>query len=336
MGLSNANIEVYRVTAPLPPEATWEIESLLLKIFEYGDYSFRSALQGEYSKTLDCTFFLARYKEKLVGLAGCLCGRKNLAIAVLGPVGVAAEYRGNGIGTKLVTSLIDYLKLKGYMAVYLGVSRGTTAATFYEKLSFKRYKGIVMRLLMCPEAQFEERYFGKCADTEIRRVAWGDFPGIQGLLTYPCSMYTVDLRRSIFSSKYVKPTKFLSIFPEMMRAFAKHGGFANVLVAQQKENIVGLAHIRKLPGQAQRHIAELDFYVHDNFTEQAELPVLATLQESTRLSIQRVNFYCLGCDRTKRDIIEALGGTQVATLSENVLLHGIYEDVLVYQVRGTM
>lgn len=334
--IANADIEVCRVTAPLAPEAAWEVESLLLKIFEYGDYSFRSALSGEYSKTLNCTFFLAKYKGNLVGTAGCLYAHKNPTIAIVGPVGVAAKYRRNGIGTKLMASLINHLKLQGCMAVYLGVLPGTPAASLYETLGFEKYKGIAMRLLLCPKAQFEEGYFGKCANVKIQRVAWGDFPGIQALVSFPCHMYTVDLRRGIFSSKYVEPTKFLSVFPEMMRAFARDGGFANVLVAHQKENVVGFAHISRLSGKGQQHIAELDFYVHDNFIEQAELLVRRTVKESTCLSIDRVNCYCLGCDKTKLNIIETLGGTQVAALPENVLLHGIYEDVLVYQLKGNM
>ncbi|MCX5638673.1 MAG: GNAT family N-acetyltransferase [Planctomycetota bacterium] len=332
--LTTADIELCQVTAPLSPEATWEIESLLLKIFEYGDYSFRSALSGEYSKTLNCTFFLAKYRGEIVGAAGCLYAHKNPAIAIVGPVGVAAEYRGIGIGKKLMLSLIRHLKLENCMAGYLGVSPTNSTASFFSSLGFEKYKGIVMRLLLCPQAQFEQNYFGKSADTKIRRAAWGDFPGIQGLVSFPCLMYTIDLQRSIFSSKYVEPARFLSVFPEMMRAFARQGGFANVLVAQHKENVVGLAQIRKLPGQAQRHIGELDFYVHDNFVEKAESLVRATLQESTLLSVQIVNFYCLGCDRIKRDVIEALGGIHIATLPENILLYGKYEDVLVYQLKG--
>jgi GNAT superfamily N-acetyltransferase len=334
--LSNTKVEISRVTAPLAPEATWEVESLLLKIFEYGDYSFRSALSGEYSKKLNCTFFLAKHKDKMIGAAGCLYTHKNTAIAIVGPVGVAAEYRRKGIGTKLVASMISHLKLQHCIAVYLGVSPGTPAARLYSALGFEKYKGIVMRLLLHPKAQFEESYFGKHDDPKVRKAVWGDFPGIQGLVSFPCNMYTVDLRRSVFSSKYVEPARFLSVFPEMMRAFAKHGGFANVLVAGQQENVVGFAHICKLPGEAQQHIAELDFYVHDNFIEQARLLVRTTMKASTPLSIHRMNCYCLGCDKTKRNIIEALGGVPVAVLPENTLLDGKYEDVLIYQLKGSM
>jgi GNAT superfamily N-acetyltransferase len=334
-GLTNTDIEFCRVTPPLASMLAWEIESFLLKVFEYGDYSFRSALSGRYSDLLNCSFFLARLKGDIIGVAGCLFGCRNPAIAIVGPVGVSAEYRGNGIGTNLMTSVISYLKLQDCMAVYLGVSSGTKAADFYEALGFERYKGVVMRLLLCPKARFETNYFGSCTDVKVRRATWGDFPGIQGLMTHPCSMYTFNFKRSIFSSKYIEPTKFLSVFPEMMGIFAKHGGFANVLVAGRRENVVGFAHINRLPGEAQKHIAEFDFYVHDYFIDKAEFLVRTTIKESTCLDLNKIYCYCLNCDKIKLNIIKALCGTQVATLSKNVFLHGVFEDVLVYELRGT-
>jgi hypothetical protein len=80
--LTSVDVEICRVTAPLEVEAAWEAESLLLKILEYGDYSFRSALLGEYSRTLNCTFFLAKHQGDLVGAAGCMYSHKNPAVAI--------------------------------------------------------------------------------------------------------------------------------------------------------------------------------------------------------------------------------------------------------------
>jgi len=329
--LTSIDVEIRKATAPLETESAWEVESLLLKILEYGDYSFHSALLGEYSRTLNCTFFLAKHKGNLVGAAGCLYSHKNPAVAIIGPVGVAAEYRLNGIGRKLVTTIIEHLRGRYCMAVYLGVSAGTPATYLYSSLGFKRYKGIVMRLLLCPEEEFTNTYFGKCPDVKLRRAAWGDFPGIQALATFPCQMYTCDFRRGVFSSKYIEPIRFLPVFPDMMRTFGRSGGLANVLIAGGKENIVGIAHMSRLPGEAQRHIAEFDFYVHDNFVDQTERLVRTTIEGSRDLSINRINCYCLDCDHLKRNIIDRLGGRQVAVLPGNIFVSGKYEDVLVYQ-----
>jgi GNAT superfamily N-acetyltransferase len=330
--LMSTDIEVCQVASPLGAEAAWEVESLLLKIFEYGDYSLRSALRGEYSKTLDCTFFLARYREELIGAAGCMRGRESPGISIVGPVGVDVEHRGNGVGAKLVESIVRYLKTRDCMAIYLGASGRNEVAGFYRRIGFQEYKGIVMRHLLCSERDFEDCF--STAQTKIRRAVWGDFPAVSVLASFPASFYTFDFQRNVFSSKYVGPTRFLSIFPEMMRAFARHGGLANVLVADHKHTVVGIAHISKLPSRARQHIAELDFYAHDNFADQAERLARATIEQSRDLRIDKINCYCLACDHLKRNIIDKLGARQVAVLAENVFVDCKYEDVLVYQLGG--
>lgn len=229
--------------------------------------------------------------------------------------------------------MIDFIQKQQGKAIYLGVSDGNPAASLYKRLGFEKYQGIVMRRLLCSKQEFEGSYFGKCCGTKIRRAEWGDFPGIQALVSFPCSMYTFDFRRSIFSSKYIEPAEFLSVFPGMMKSFSRHGGFANVLVARDKEAVVGVAHVSALPGKAQRHIAELDYYVHDNFIEEAEHLVSTTIEESASLSIDRINCYCLAPDNIKRNIIEALGARQISVLPGNACINGSVIDVLVYEVK---
>jgi GNAT superfamily N-acetyltransferase len=324
------NIDIHKVTAPLQPQMAWEVESLLVSIFEFGDYSFRSALTGEYSEKLNCTFFLAKRKDNIVGVAACLYAHKNPSVAVVGPVGILPEYQHRGIGTKLVASLINHLKSAGCMAAYLSVSEKNPAVNLYQKLGFKKYKGIVMRLLL--NDKFEQHYFSSHPDIKIRRTGWGDFPAILALASFPGGIYTYDFRRSIFSSRYVKPARFLSIFPEMMKDFAKYGGFANVLTSKKEENVVGIAHIRRLPGKARRHIAELDFYTHDNFIERAKTLVQQTIEESDSLFISGINCYCLACDDNKREILIGLSFRQIAVLPENVCIKGNYYDVLIYHL----
>ena len=329
----NKNIEIRKVTAPLQPESAWQVESLLVRIFEYGDYSLRSALSGGYSEKLNCTFFLAKYNHTLAGVAGCLFAHKNPFVAVVGPIGVLPEYRRCGIGTRLVASLMKHLEAQGCLAAYLGVSGNNPAINLYQKLGFEKYKGIVMRCLLCTQETFEQYYFGKHSDVSIRKAGWGDFPEIQVLASFPCNIYTFDFGRSLFSSKYVGPIRFLSVFPEMMRDFTKHGGFANVLASTASEKIVGVAHISRLPGKPQQHIAELDFYVHDNFIEQAEILVQQTIEESESLFISGINCYCLACDNDKRKVLEKLGFQQIAVLPENVCINGNYYDVLIYHLK---
>lgn len=325
-----SDIEIQQVKAPLAPQAVWEVESLLLKIFEYGDYSFRSALRGDYAKTLDCTFFQAKYKGRLVGAAGCLSGRRNPAVSILGPVCVDTEYRDKNIGSKLIKSVIDEITRRGCKAIYLGITDQHGVAKFYKKLGFQKHCGIVMRYLLCNEADFNNSF--NAAQTEIRRAVWGDFPPVSILSTIPASFYTFDLPRDVFSSKYVEPIRFLSIFPRMMKEYLKYGGFANVLATKHNHTVIGIAGVTRLSSPAQRHVAELDFFVHDTFIEEAEHLVYATLVQTKDTDIQSISCYCLGCDHIKRKIVENIGGKPIAVLSDNAFINGNFEDVTVYQI----
>lgn len=316
----------------MTPALAWEVESLLLKIFEYGDYSFRSALSGAYSETLVCTFFLARQEKAIVGVAACLYARKSASIAIIGPVGVAAEYRGNGIGTKLVRCVVDFLQKQCIQAVYLGVSKDGDVTGFYKKLGFSQYSGIVMRRVLGSEEKFEERYVGGHNFLRIQPVVWGDMPEICRLMAYPCSICTFDFRRNIFSSKYVEPGRFLSVFPEMMKWFSSHGGFANVLVSGTLQNIAGIAHVSRLAGQARRHIAVLDFYVYDNYIEHTDLLVCTTVTQAACLGVKKLYCYCLGCDTIKQDVIKTLDGRQIALLPGDARINDRFEDILIYQM----
>ncbi len=331
---SRNNIKFSYTKVPLASNAAWELECFLIKIFEYGDYSFRSALLGRYSGTLACVFSLARNKGKLIGAAGCLYAHKNPAVAIIGPVGVIPKYRRKGVGTELVKLLITHLQSLRSLAAYLSVPISNRAAKFYEEIGFRRYAGITMRYLFQPAGKFEESYYGKSRKTKIRRVAWGDFPGIQALSVFPCSIYTFDFRQSIFSCKYVPPTRFLPIFPEMMKAFEKYGGLANILVSGQRENIVGIAHISKSPASVQRHVGTLDFYVHDNFICNLKHLVQTTIKDSAYLSIKKINCYCLACDFKKQNILKSLGTRQIAALPRNIIIGQHYHDVFIYELEN--
>ena len=327
----NLDFEICRVTAPLNAIAAWQLESFLLKIFEYGDYSFRAALRGEYSQTLSCRFFLAKRNGKIIGAAGCLYAHENPVVTILGPIAVAGQYRRNGVAIRLLRLLINHLKLSGCAAVYLAVTSENPAINLYKKLGFEKYKGIVMRLLLCKNQSFEEEYFRKRLPINIMKIEWGNWPAIMALATFPATTYSFNYQQNIFSGKYVEPTRFLSVFPEMMKGFAKYGGLGNALVTGSLKTIVGITHITRLPGPVLRHIAELDFYTHDNFVDHAEFLVRSTLKNASSLSINKITCYCLACDHLKRNIIESLRASQIAVLPSHARINEKDEDVLIYQ-----
>jgi len=327
--VEKADIEFYRVSSPANPKTAWQIESLLLRIFEYGDYSFRSALSGRYCDELNCVFFIDKNNGAVIAAAGSLYARRNPAICILGPVCVDIPFRRKGLATELCGLLLLHLKTQGCQAIYLGVGQDGPAAGLYKKLGFERYKGIVMRKLFCSEGQFSDR-FSACKQIKIRRMSWVDYPAVSALMCEPAAIYTFDFYGGIYSARYVEPQKYLQVFPEMMKSFEKYGGFANVLLSGNDRSLAGIAHISGLSSPAQRHIAVLDFFVHDNFINQAAALVSETIHQFSCLSVQRVISYCPACDQKKQSILKSLGAKTIAVLPQYVCINNQCTDVFVY------
>jgi len=329
--VEKSGIEFCQVNSPVNLPTAWQIESLLLKIFEYGDYSFRSALCGRYCKELNCTFFISRKNTSVIGAAGCLYSRKNPLICILGPVCVESAFRRKGLASELCKLLLSYLKAEGCLAVYLGVGQHNPAVALYKKLGFEKYKGIVMRKLFCSESLFAEK-FSEFKEIKLRRTDWSDFPSVSALICEPANLYTFDYQRKIFSSKFVKPHRFLSVFPEMIKSFEKYGGFANVLIAGNEEALVGIAHINRLSSPTQCHIAILDFFVRDNFIGQSSNLVAKTIQQSFFLSTKKIIAYCIACDHNKQNVLQSLGAKKLTVLPQHIYLDNKFIDVLIYEL----
>jgi hypothetical protein len=231
----------------------------------------------------------------------------------------------------MIAALTAELRGRGCEVVYLGVSSDNAALRLYERLGFVTYQGIVRRLSLSTRETWERAYFSRGAHVVVRRANWGDFPGVQALLCYPGSIMTVDLSRGIFSSRYVKPARFLSVFPEIMKTCRWQGGFAGVLAAQPGQRIVGFAYVCRLPGQAQRHVAQLEFFVHDNFMDQAGRLVRTMIRDADGLGLRRLRCLFLRDDRPKRRIVEGLGAACVGSLGGSACINDVHTDVVIYE-----
>jgi hypothetical protein len=144
-------------------------------------------------------------------------------------------------------------------------------------------------------------------------------------------MVTVDLSRGIFSSRYFEPARFLSLFPEVIRSCNQHGGRANVLATRQTHGIAGFAYACRLPGAALRHVARLEFYVHDNFLSEARTLVRTTMLDAGRLNLGRLRCQVLDVDSLKRRTVKSLGAAYAATFVAAARINDEFHDVVVYE-----
>lgn len=88
----------------------------------------------KYNPELDCVW-ICEHNEKIIGFL-LLMNRENNA-AQLRYFYLEAEYRGIGLGKKLMTLYMKFLKSKGYQSVYLWTTHEQqTAAALYKKFGF--------------------------------------------------------------------------------------------------------------------------------------------------------------------------------------------------------
>lgn len=331
IGLKKVNVEFCRINSPISPQSAWQIESFLLKTFEYGDYSFKRALAGKFSSRLQCTFFIAKKNDHILAAAGSLYSLDNPTIAILGPVCVEPSHRKKGLATALCELLLEHLKDQGIEGIYLGVKDNSAAVNLYKKLGFEKFSGIVMRNLFVNKDQFNKRY-SPSQDIIVRKMDWCDFAEVSALFCEPADMHTFNYCQKIFSAKYVEPDRFLPVFQQIMNAIEKNSGFANILQIKEHSSIVGAAHINIQASKTQSHIAVLDFFVLDGFLNQTERLVYDTIKHHISGCVQMIICYCLSCDTTKKLILKSLGAKPCSTLPGFIKINNKFEDVLIYKL----
>ena len=326
-----AGHKIVKVSSPVGAKRAWQIESFLLKIFEYGNYSFKRALAGNLDPHLVSTFFFAECNNEITAAAGSLISSANPSIALLGPVCVESSFRRRGLAFELCSILLSHLQAQRVKAVYLGVKSDNPARLLYEKLGFNYYNGLVMRKLFCTKQDFDRRYSpGESALT--RKMRWQDFSEVSALICEPADIYTFDFCKGLYSGKYVQLDKFLPIFPEMMADIERNGGIANVLINPDQGSIAGMVRISCPQSSPQRHLATLEFFVLDEFLDKAAGFVNAAIMEYGSRVSEGIVGYCVDCDEKKKHILQSLGFGQCSCLPGFVRIKGRLRDVLIFRL----
>lgn len=326
-------IEIRQLQSPLPCDLVWQVESFLLKIFEYGNYSFRSALAGTLDTELACVFRLAMLNNEIIGAAGCLYSKTNSQVALFGPIAVAPEHRRKGVGTILANAILQHLAEKSCQAAYLGVIQSNPARKLYHKLGFQSLSGVVMQYLFCHPAEFHDFYFSTSNDhIKIRPMRWADFCGVQTLLTSPLDMCSFDFQQGIFSSKYAPLHTFLPVFPTLAACQQNQTGLAQVLATASNEKIMGIAHVTYSKNEITQHVGTLDFFIHDNFINHSLALLQSVLERCQESEVTKLNCFVPQCDHIKQHILKQLKAAKRAILPDNILIDNHYQDVIVYEL----
>ena len=87
--------------------------------------------------------------KKLIGLGRVL---EDGVMCMFYDIGVHPDYQGHGIGTKIMQTLINKVKRKGYVSLGLfTLEQNSKNIPFYEKFGFKHSSGMELTKFMKPE-----------------------------------------------------------------------------------------------------------------------------------------------------------------------------------------
>lgn len=94
----------------------------------------------EFGSKKDDHCFIAEYDEKIVGAVWVRCikafGHINDSVPEFA-ISIYPQYRGKGIGTKLMRKMLEHLKSSGYSQTSLAVQKDNYAVKMYQQVGFE-------------------------------------------------------------------------------------------------------------------------------------------------------------------------------------------------------
>jgi RimJ/RimL family protein N-acetyltransferase len=122
----------------------------------------KNFIQEHVKDKKDALLVVAEIDGKIVGVSDVSCGRflKNKHTAGLG-ISIVKEWRGLGIGTAMMTYMINWAKNRGMEKLYLSVfSTNQRAINLYKKFNFQ-VEGIRKKQYQIEGKYVDEIFFGK-------------------------------------------------------------------------------------------------------------------------------------------------------------------------------
>jgi ribosomal protein S18 acetylase RimI-like enzyme len=115
-----------------PDTAFWEEVNSVPLYLEYLKNSLTTYM------LMDCSYVVKDEKEQIIGLCLIEKGDKEGEI-IIQNLAVNRLLRGKGIGTALISKILNVTHKKGYKKAILTVTEGIPAQRIYERLGFKKY-----------------------------------------------------------------------------------------------------------------------------------------------------------------------------------------------------
>lgn len=315
------------VKVATPPLSKSLVDNMSIHSISKTDPDSRARLFGAFRGNSLDYFFLGELGGELVGTVWYCTPATCQEIAYLGEVFTAKEQRNKGIATCLVDVSINHFRENGGRAIYVTNLCPNAPNNILRQKGFQAYGygqhaygGIIRYIVDEREDEFDQNYYRPDPKTSIREVNQGDLPNFIALFNYPhpwiARAYTLDLIGN-------------KVFDENGRSFMnllktlKHGNECLVL-EDSKHRVVGTAWSSSLPTKSQSHVKRVDFTIHPNYFNKANI-LLEALIKRISGKTEKVQAYVANTDTSKIDILtschfkkEAILRNQIHILSKKI------------------
>ena len=249
-------------------------------------------LAGTHDPSLADTMLVGRIDGTVVGTAWHGTSRDLPEMGGYGFVFTEPEQRGKGIAQRLTELSIQGFWKVGGQVSYLGTVN-PVAQHIYEKHGYRHYNGLTYRALRpgTDADTFDEEFFGRAGDGEVRNMRMGDIGAYTGLvmLLEPSEWIVRDYTEAMF---YAPPAVQASgclrpFFNSMTRHTAIEANAWKVLI-NDRGRMVASANLWA-PGHAPvRANATMEFQAAPAYVDRAGAVIEAALEHAAAHDVRAV------------------------------------------------
>lgn len=161
--------EVLRILAP---EAQWSSQIAGLLGHKPASFRWGNELMLREPLGIEIYFYLVMVDDVAIANIKTM---EFQGVGMLGDVYTRPEYRGRGVASQLMQSLMNDFKMRGGLALYLGTGYNTPPYHIYAKYGFNGIEEKSGTMAYFTESSFTKKYFA-AAPVTIRALDWQHYP----------------------------------------------------------------------------------------------------------------------------------------------------------------
>ncbi len=258
-------------------------------------------LAGTHDPSLADTMLVGRIDGTVVGTAWHGTDRDLPEMGGYGFVFTEPEQRGKGIAQRLTELSIQGFWKVGGQVSYLGTVN-PVAQHIYEKHGYRHYNGLTYRALRpgTDADDFDEQFFGRAGDGEIRDIRLGDIGAYTGLvmLLAPAEWIVRDYTEAMFyAPPAVQASGCLRPFFNSMTRHATGAANAWKVLANDKGRLVASANLWAPTHAPVSANATMEFQAAPAYVDRASAVIEAALEHAAANDVRAVRAFGVAEER---------------------------------------